>query len=1002
MNARCSAGGVSSPWLAAAAAVVFSLASISAAEADSGAIAQYSSRSWQLDEGLPHNQVEAITQTPDGYLWVGTHAGLVKFDGITFTPFDEKLAPGMANHYIDALWADTDGTLWIGTYHGLYCWKDRTCLRYGTSDGLAGNLVNGIIQSRDGSHWIATAAGVSHWNGGKFVNFTKKNGLVSDDARSVFEDRNGTIWVGTANGVSCITGGVIQSFPMNIGPVHAIAQDSNGRLWIGANHGLLWYDHGRFHSDAPEDQLPDGLVVGMLEDSKGSLWVGTHSGLSRFKDGVYYNELNEEGIPYDKVNVIFEDRQGNIWAGSREGLIRRTPKHLLTYTRLQGLSHNNVMSVLADRAGNLWVGTWGGGLDRLSGTNVTVYTTSNGISNNLVLSLCEAHDGSLWVGADYDAGLMHFQNGKSTTYTWRDGLFNSPVRVVYEDHSGRVWAGTQTGLCCRRNGKFVRYTRASGLVNNLVRAICEDHDGNLWIGTDGGLSRWRNGKFTNFTTTNGLSTDSLIALYEDAETNLWIGTLGGGVNRLKDGRFTHYTTQQGLFSDDALEIVEDDYGYLWMSCTRGIYRVLKKDLENLDAATNGLVACVSFGRSDGMETSQCNGAAKPGGCKLSDGRVCFPTTKGLVVALPMPPPKVPEPTPPVYITDVTADNRAIDFGGSGATAAGSADFTVPPGRGELEFQYTALSLSSPEKNRFKYKLEGADTDWIDAGTRRLAHYNHLYPKHYRFRVLGCNGHGVWNETGASVSFVLQPHFWQTWWFFGVVAASALGTVGGAVRFWMVQKWRRRLLLLEMQNSLERERARIARDIHDDLGATLTQITLLSELTRRESGNPGQVTQHADQIARAARGLVQAMDETVWAVNPKNDNLPRLAGYIFQYAEKFFSGSAVRCHFDSPDDVPDRPMTAEARHHLFLAAKEAMNNVARHSSASQVWLRLKVSDAELVLSVEDNGHGLPVENDRQFGNGLTNMRRRMEEIGGTFAVESSVGGGTSVYFKLNLR
>ncbi len=322
-----------------------------------------------------------------------------------------------------------------------------------------------------------------------------------------------------------------------------------------------------------------------------------------------------------------------------------------------------------------------------------------------------------------------------------------------------------------------------------------------------------------------------------------------------------------------------------------------------------------------------------------------------------------------------------------------------PGRGEFEFHYAALSLSAAEKNRFKYKLEGIDTDWINADTRRLAHYNNLYPGHYQFRVLGCNDHGVWNERGAVVAFVLQPHVWQTWWFMTLGVVAILAAVGGGVRYWMGQKLRRQLLLLELQNSLEKERARIARDIHDDLGATLTQITLLSELTQRECAQPAQVTGHAEQIGRAARELVQSMDETVWAINPENDNLPRLAGYIFQYAEKFFSGTPLRCRFDSPDDLPAHTLTAEARHHLFLATKEAMNNVARHAAATQVWLRLTVTDSELTLCIEDNGKGLPAQSDRTFGNGLKNMQKRMQEIGGIFEWDSAPGAGTRIRFKL---
>ncbi|HZQ48128.1 MAG TPA: triple tyrosine motif-containing protein, partial [Verrucomicrobiae bacterium] len=324
------------------------------------------------------------------------------------------------------------------------------------------------------------------------------------------------------------------------------------------------------------------------------------------------------------------------------------------------------------------------------------------------------------------------------------------------------------------------------------------------------------------------------------------------------------------------------------------------------------------------------------------------------------------------------------------------------GRGELEFHYTALSLSAPEKNRFAYKLEGFDHEWIDAGLRRTAYYQNIYPGHYRFRVIACNNDGVWSEAGASLALVLLPHFWQTWWFLSLCVLAGVGIVGGTVRYISGKKLRQKLALLELQHSLEKDRARIARDIHDDLGATLTQITLLSELTQRESSQPRQVTLHAAQISQTARELVQAMDEIVWAINPRNDNLPRMAGYIFQYAEKLFSGTPLRCRFDSPDDLPEQSLSAETRHHLFLTAKEALNNVARHAGATEVWLRLKVGGSELQICIEDNGKGFAAGSTRQFGNGLDNMKKRMDEIGGVFELTSVPGGGTSIRLRFPLK
>ena len=331
----------------------------------------------------------------------------------------------------------------------------------------------------------------------------------------------------------------------------------------------------------------------------------------------------------------------------------------------------------------------------------------------------------------------------------------------------------------------------------------------------------------------------------------------------------------------------------------------------------------------------------------------------------------------------------------------SGELILPPNHGELEFRYTALDLRAPEKCRFKYKLDRVDRDWIDAGTRRVVHYNNIRPGRYCFYVMACNKDGVWNQQGVSTPLLLRPHVWQTWWFQTLVGAALVGAGGGTARFIMKQKIRQKLVLLHLQLSLDKERARISRDIHDDLGATLTQITLLSELAQREASEPPKVSLYTAQISQTARELVQTMDEIVWAVNPRNDSLPRVTGYVLQYAEKFFSGTPLRCRFDTPEEWPDQSLSAETRHHLFLAAKEAMNNVARHSGATEVWVRWKLRDGMLWLSIEDNGKGFATGAHAPFGNGLANMKKRMGEVGGEFELTSTPGAGTSIRFKLRL-
>ncbi len=989
--------------------------------ADTETVPQYNSRAWQTDEGLPLKVVQAITQTRDGYLWVGTREVLARFDGTHFTIFDAKNTPELRNSNIKALCADKTGALWIGTDGGgLVCFKDGVFSHYGKTNGLAGDSLRVIYESRDGSIWIGTLTGMSQFKDGKFENYntryysTRKQSLLSSIINSIFEDKDGNLWVATSGGVNRLKGETIDAFTTTNGlpsnSLHIVCQDKEGRLWLGSNYGMTSYENEVFESYSTRHGLSDNFVTSFCEDQEGNFWVGTYGGLDRFVNGSFVSEVNNEGAPYDQVNAIFEDREGNIWVGSKEGLIQLTPKRFFAYTKRQGLSYNNVMSVLEDRNGSLWIGTWGGGLNLMKDGKFSAFSAANGLSYSAILSTCEGRDGSLWVGAEFDGGLSHLKDGKFTHYSAKNGLIGAGVKVIHEDQSGNLWIGTSRGLSRFKNGRFTNYsTTNSDLPGDIIRAICEDHAGRVWFGTEGGLSQWKNGQFINHSTKEGLSDNVVNALYEDKEQDLWIGTDIGGLNRYKDGRFTSYTTQQGLLSDRILEILEDDHGWLWMSSYKGIFRIRKGDLDDLDRGRTEAVACIAYGKGDGMESSQCNGVAKPAGWKARDGRLWFPTTKGLVVAEPNL--KLNEVPPPVLIEEIIADRKKIDAREWKAQAMQrlndkNADLTgepsaiiLPPGIGELEFLYTALSLSSPEKDRFKYKLEGIDSEWIDAGTRRLAHYNNIYPGRYRFRVKASNNDSVWNETGATIALVLLPHFWQTKWFLTLTALATVGMVGGSVRYISWKKLRQKLARLELQHSLEKERARIARDIHDDLGATLTQITLLSD--QSEMGGERQLQANTRKISATAREMARSLDEIVWAINPEHDTLEGLVEYLTQSADEFLEDTNIRSRLKAPTVLPPCAIAADVRHDLFLAFKEALNNSVRHAGASEIQIDFLTEPGQFQIIIADNGTGFDAASPRVGGNGLKNMRRRLEAIGGQFELSSQQGQGTRIKMTIRL-
>ncbi len=946
----------------------------------------YGVRAWQTDDGLPQNSVHAITQTREGYLWVGTREGLVRFDGVRFATLGEAAPAEIRQGWITALCPGRDGSLWVGCEgYGLARLKDGKFTRFSEAEGLLSNQVRCLWEGRDGALWIGSEGGLTRYEEGRFRNFTEKDGLAANSVRGLCEDEQGNLRVATLRGLSRLDKeGTIRNLNIRPGtPANALkfaCKDGRGRIWTGSNEGLNCVEGEKVVTYGVAEGLPDRIVTGALEDRRGQLWIGTYHGVARMVDGKVIRRGSREGVFGDLIYTLFEDGEGNLWVGAQDGLYQLNPARFTAYTTQQGLTQNNAMSVCEDRSGTIWIGTWGGGLNRFKDGEMAGYWAEGGPTRDLVLALHQGRDGSLWVGMDHGGGLRRFKDGPKNLFPRQPGLIQAAIRAIHEDQQGRLWIGTSQGLNVYREGKFETYTTANGLAGNMVLALLEDGEGGMWIGTDGGLSRWREGRFTNYTTREGLSHNAVDALYEDGEATLWIGTKGGGLNRYRGGKFRAFTSKEGLFSDEVYEIVEDDFGHFWMSCRKGLFRVRKKQLEDLDRGARKGITCTAFGRGDGLPSVQCNGVAKPAGWKGQDGRLWFPTIRGVVAVEPGL--KTNGRPPPVLIEEVTADG--VPLRSERLAASESLSLRVPPGRGSIEIQYTALSFQAPEKNRFRYWLKGVDAGWVDAGGRRSAAYNNLLPGTYHFQVIGSNNDGVWNETGATLMLVLTPHYWQTWAF-----KLAIGGVAGLL---LVLLYRLRVTRLR---ALERLRIQIAANLHDDVGARLTKVAMVTELVDRETADSDPSKPHVRNIFKTVREITQAMDEIVWTINPKNDTLDHLANYVLRYAQEYFQDTGVSCRLDVPAQLPDRAVSTEVRHNLFMAVKEALNNALKHAQATEVRVGLGVTDGRMTITIRDNGRGFLVSEARAKGEGLGNMNRRLEQIGGRLELESEPGRGTCV-------
>lgn len=772
------------------------------------AITQFSHDIWQ-DE-LPQNTVHAIIQTRDGYLWLGTYEGLVRFDGIRFTVFDASTTHDLKGTSVFALYEDRTGALWIATNGGLTVLQHGEFTTYSTQEGLPSNLVLAACEAPDGTMWVGTDRGpvtISSGTVGR-PSFTHK--LPGESIRAMRFDRGGTLWIGTERGLARYGGGQLtvlgpaQGLPTTL--VRSLYQDSRGRIWVGTNAGLARWEDGRFVVMTTRDGLSNDYVPALFEDRDGSMWIGTEDGgLNRLSAGVFSSYQTRDGLSHNFVRSIFEDREGSLWVGTNGGLNRFQDGKFRTYTTQEGLSHDFVRTILEDRDGILWIGTDGGGLNRFHEGRFTVLTTADGLANNSVRAIHQSRDGSLWLGTR--GGVSRYTNGSFTTFDTSKGLSQNLVRAIWEDHEGSVWIGTEGGGLNRlRDGTFSVLTTRDGLGSNDIRAVFEDSRGVLWIGTYGGLSKLEKGVLSTYTTRDGLSNDIVFAFHEDAEGTLWIAT-DSGLNRLQRGKLSSFTTSDGLYDNKVFQILEDQTGHLWMSSNKGIFRASRADLSRRAAGLAGTIESVGFGKADGMKANQCNGSSQPAGCRAADGRLFFPTVRGLVVVDPVRL-KTNALAPPVTIERLLVDGSEVEI---------SKPVTIAPGAERFEFDYTALSFLAPGKVRFRYMLEGLDRAWVDAGPRRTAYYTNLPPGRYRLRVIACNNDGVWNQTGASLDLRLLTPWWKTWWAYllYVTALAAIVTTAVFLRVRSLQRINQTLELMvsERTGELDRKSQELAEKVH---------------------------------------------------------------------------------------------------------------------------------------------------------------------------------------------
>ncbi len=961
-------------------------------------------------------------------MWFGTADGLNKYDGYDITVFRHREldSNSLSSSTIRTLYEDRSGNLWVGTSRGLDIYDrdrgkfHRINLQGPAPPGMTNGDVYSIFEDSSGVLWLSGDAGV--------LSFNPQSGRAGycRGAVSTFVQggRQGQIWVGSVAGLKRLKrdNTALEEVPLqgeggvnlNHIRIDALAEDLAGHALVGTL-GQGVYRASVLGASLSEvarfDEIPIKNVRALQQDASGVVWLGgLDEGLVRYDetDGSMARCLsdsrNPASITSNNVTCLVLDRSGLLWIGTDGGGVNKIdprPRKFILYRHdpagAPGLSGDFVKSIFEDRNGILWIGTYLEGLNKLDRkTRQWTRFTHNprepqSISGNTVTSICEDGDHALWFGTDdgldrYDRGTGRFTHYKGQLGSLNGVKISNSITVLHLSADGTLWIGTEQGIgrYNRTEDAFIWY----GTI--LTRSIFDGPEGSVWVGGYSAIYKFdpKSGSFAEINNPTGdggtISNATVRAGVLLPDGSLWIGTQEG-LNRYDpvSGTFTRYYAQEGFTSDFIYGILSDSRGNLWISTNEGIssFDVRLKKFRH-------------YGIDDGLQSEEFNTGAFS---RSSSGEMFFGGIQGFNSFFPDSIRDNPT-VPAVVLTAFKKFDQDITLG---VDLARLREITLRYDETIFSLRYAGLEYTNPSRNQYAYQLAGFEKDWISGGRRREVRYTHLDPGEYTFRVKASNNDGVWGEQPLEVRITIVPPFWKTSWFLGGSLIVGLAIVAGTARYVSQLKLRRTVQRLEQEHALERERARISKDMHDDVGASLTRITLLSDMASREAKGSDHASASIEKISGLAREVVANLDEIVWAVDPKNDTLDSLAAYITEYTSAYFESVPVHCRFDLPDKIPPHHLSADMRHNIFRAVKEALHNILKHSHATEVRLAFKLQDSSLEIVIADNGIGFSPEKSSRFSDGLANMRKRMDDIKGSFAVVSKPGDGSTVTLHVRL-
>lgn len=1009
----------------------------------------YMVRTWGVDDGLPEDTVTDVAQSADGYLWLSTQDNsLCRFDGVRFVKFPLPTGQNLSGRGARRLFVEPNGKLWFngfaqhlgsrqgGKFHTEYpgpvvvnalvssepervvfAAKGGQLLegKLGVSTNASWRLLNPpggsasglFFADREGGVWYQRADGrlgrlrgetaetVAIGDGGR-----PASPLAGNEQGDIIAVCGGKLWLWTGSEFVDRTpsdGGAALS-------VSRIRSDGLGGWWVAANERLRHWQEGRWVAEATgwtEFQRDWSGDTQALADGQGGLWLGFRNrGLLHVSPNGRLSRLTtKEGLPSNAVRFFTRDRENNLWVCfDRGGLARVRQRAFGASGRKEGLADVAATSVCADAAGRVWVGTASGRVSCWASgqwSNYTLPLATSAFASRAVV--CVDAAGQVWVGTQGNGVLVGEAGRFRHVISPTNGVIS--VSALLAARAGGVWVAGQYGLYCIA-GQSAEDLLPPDLQDEYPTALAEGKDGAIWVGMNvGKLLLQTKGALATFRPGRPEQHCRFSAMVTEDDGSVWIATTGAGLLRFQEGHFQAVGLGEGLPTETIFQLVDDGAGQLWLGTATGIYAVPKTGLEDCIQNPGHKLKFRSFGRDDGLPTLGCAVDCQPGAWRDRDGRLWFATSDGITWVRPADLPASPPP-PITVLEELRVDGKLQTLPEQGRNQAVPGRLELAPGRHHLEFRYTGLSFTAPERVRFSYQMEGLDPDWVDGSGNRTATYNSVPPGRYRFLVKACNSSGEWSAAAASLPLLLQPHFWETGWFYSGVIGVSLLSVGSSITWVLRRRHQRELLALAQRHALERERARIAQDLHDDLGAGLAQIGFASAMAQNPAMPPEAGHQLLGEIGNRSRDLVRALDEIVWAINPKNDSVRSLSSYFCQFVQGFLKNTTMSCRLELADDLPATPLNTEQRHNLFLAFEEAVHNAVRHSGGSVLSLSIWVEHDILRVVVADNGHGIQGEAPPD-ADGLTGMRRRLETLGGWCDIAPGAGGGTQVRFRLPL-